>query len=213
MSIECLAPVPPEAFDEIIEELRAKPLARNEYRNKSGAGRSQAFGIVNRRCLPPDMSRQCWIRPKLYGLLQSFVDRYCPFSDWTSITINQNYAAAAHYDKGNEGKSYLVAFGTYQGGELVLHEDDLSGEYDIRHKPLLFDGAKILHSVNAFQGERYSIVIYRMKGNHEDLLKLRQSYFTAEDDGGKWKLYKKDTDGGYQIAPRLAHPLLGRVKN
>jgi hypothetical protein len=64
--------IPEDAFVEIIKELERQPLAINEYRLKSGSGRSQAFGIVNRRNLPPDYSRNCWCRPYLYHLLLEF---------------------------------------------------------------------------------------------------------------------------------------------
>jgi len=156
--------IPPEAFAPILEELKRRPIANNAYRLKAGAGRSQAFGVVNRRCLPPDYSRQCWKRPLLYKLLLDFGAQYVTpvLGPFTSITLNQNYAAAPHRDKGNEGPSFLVAFGSFKGGELVIHEGDLSGNHDICHKPIVADFSKILHSVRPFEGERYSLVFYKL---------------------------------------------------
>jgi hypothetical protein len=52
-----LPPIPKEAFKDIVEELQKRPLAVNKYRDKAGVGRSQTFGLVNRRCLPVDHSR------------------------------------------------------------------------------------------------------------------------------------------------------------
>ena len=84
--------IPREAFDEIYQELKRRPIGKNEYRLMSGSGRSQAFGIVNKRSMPPDYSRQNWLRPKLYKLLLDFGQKYVDIS-YNSITVNQNYAA------------------------------------------------------------------------------------------------------------------------
>ena len=151
--------IPSEAFQPLLEELRRKPLDTNFYRNSAGAGQSQAFGIVNRRSLSPDYSRNCWRRPYLYKLLLEFGEKYVPF-DFTSITVNQNYKCNPHYDKSNGGESFLVSFGFYEGGELEILEGESKGKYDIRHKPILDDFSLILHQVLPFKGERYSLVYY-----------------------------------------------------
>ena len=79
--------IPAEAFSDILLELERQPLQENMYRDKAGAGRSQAFLIVNRRCLPPDYSRQCWLRPKLLYLLKEFADKYVTLP-YNAITVN-----------------------------------------------------------------------------------------------------------------------------
>jgi hypothetical protein len=154
--------IPQEAFTEIIKELERQPLPENKYRNKSGAGRSQAFGLTNRRCLPPDYSRNCWTRPYLYKLLLDFGKEYVDLS-FNAITVNQDYQAQPHRDKGNKGESFLVAFGEYENGELNILEGDLSGSYNIRHNPIKTDFSKVLHSVSDFSGHRYSLVYYTLK--------------------------------------------------
>jgi hypothetical protein len=155
--------IPSTAFDELLKELREKPLTKNNYRTTAGKGMTQAFGVVNKRCQPPDYSRQCWLRPKLYKLLLDFAKEYVhiPFN---AITVNCNYQAAPHYDKNNSGLSLLVAFGDYEGGELEIHEEgEKKGKYNIRHTPLIEDFSKLLHSVKDFQGERYSLVFYQFE--------------------------------------------------
>jgi len=151
--------IPAERFNEIIKELERQPLAVNKYRMKSGTGRSQAFGVVNRRCLAPDYSRNCWTRPYLYHLLLEFGKEFVDLS-FNSITVNQNYKAEPHRDKNNRGESYLVAFGSYTGGELELLEGDRKGVYNINCKPIKDDFSKVLHSVKDFEGNRYSLVYY-----------------------------------------------------
>jgi len=187
-------------FDGIINELRAKPLQINEYRLKSGSGRSQAFGIVNRRCLAPDYSRQNWIRPYLYHLLLEFGKKFVsiPFN---SITVNQNYKASAHRDKNNRGDSFLVAFGSYTGGDLKILEGDLSGTYNINCRPITTDFSKVLHSVEDFAGERYSLVYYWF----ETARSIPLPPPSVRQEGTKWFFYR----GEEKITKKqgLPHPL------
>jgi hypothetical protein len=206
-----LATVSEDAFFDIIQELEARPLPVNQYRLKAGVGRSAAFGFVNRRCLEPDLSRLCWQRPYLYHLLLDFGRKHVPFTDWNAITVNQNYATAPHRDKGNAGISYLVAFGNFQGGQLKIHEGDCSGGHDIRHQPVLFDGAKILHSVSAFEGERYSLVYYKLS---RQTSKRLEQYEPVQLPKG-WVLEYTGAEGKTSILKRnngLPHPLTGRRK-
>lgn len=187
--------IPTEAFTELQEELLRKPLVVNSYRMKSGAGRSQAFGVVNRRCLPPDYSRQCWRRPYLYKLLLDFADTYVDIP-WTSITVNQNYRAAPHYDKGNEGDSFLVAFGSYTGGELELGSEGSLGVLDVRHQPAVGNFSTTLHSVRSWEGNRYSLVFYTLRQAPE----LPPPSVIQE--AGLWKFKR-----GEEVCNGLPHPL------
>ena len=176
--------IPESAFEDLIKELQERPLAENKYRTTAGDGRSQAFGIVNRRSLPADWSRQNWLRPKLYKLLKDFADKYVSIP-YTSITVNQNYQAAKHRDKGNVGNSLLVAFGSYTGGELEILEGDAAGTHDIRHKPIIADFSKAYHQVLPFQGERYSLVFYTIKNIPVGLPEA-----TVKEENGKYVFYR-----------------------
>lgn len=191
--------IDPVDIEPIIDELKRQKLPVNNYRNKSGSGRSQAFGIVCRRCLPPDYSRLCWQRPYLYKLLLDFGKKYVSIP-FTSITVNQNYKASKHRDKGNTGQSYLVAFGNFTGGELEIHEGPLTGIHDVR-SPLITDFSKVEHSVRPFTGDRYSLVFYVAKKS-EGL-----PVPSIEQHHGKW-VFKR----GDEIIEGLPHPLKGRKK-
>lgn len=197
--------IPQEAFAEILQELEQKPLHNNKYRGSAGEGKSQAFLVVNRRCLPPDYSRQCWMRPKLLYLLKEFADKYVDIS-YNAITVNQSYAATPHYDKHNLGESFLVAFGDYTGGQLKIHEGELSGLHNIRHKPIKADFSKILHSVVPFEGQRYSLVFYNFWTPRLSILPP----WSVRKEGEKYFFYRGDekitTKNG------LPHPLRGKKK-
>ena len=200
--------VPQEAFEEILKELERLPISINKYRDIAGTGRSQSFGLVNRRCLPVDYSRQNWLRPKLLYFLQEFAEKYVDIP-WTSITVNDNYQAGKHRDKGNSGESFLVAFGPYTGGELKIYEGDLSGCHNINCRPIKADFSKIYHSVEPFQGHRYSLVFYTLKSNKMPKEPLPEGKAYYEE--GKY-VFKR---GGKVITPKegLEHPLRNRKKN
>jgi hypothetical protein len=77
-----------------------------------------------------------------------------PFA-YTSVQLNANYAAAEHVDFNNAGPSLLVAVGAFSGGRLHWKGQP----HRVREKWLLFDGREP-HSVEPFDGERYSIVYF-----------------------------------------------------
>lgn len=196
--------IPQEAFQGIINELTRRPLETNKYRLTSGAGKSQTFGLVNRRSLPCDYSRLCWLRPLLYKLLLEFAEKYVTIP-YTSITINQNYKAKAHKDKGNKGESFLVSFGNYTGGNLKILEGPLQGEHDVR-TPLITDFSKVLHEVQDFQGDRYSLVFYTIDArNFKDAETPPPP--SVIQSGNKY-FFKR---GDVVIKDGLPHPLKGRM--
>lgn len=195
--------IPSEAFEEILKELQRKPLELNRYRTKAGDGRSQAFGIVGKRSMAPDYSRQCWKRPKLYKLLLDFAKEYVKIP-FTSITVNDNFKAAAHRDKNNVGVSLLVAFGDFQGGEIQLLEGDMKGDYDIRHKALVHDFSKTLHCVKEYIGSRYSLVFYQYESKRWPY-DMKESSVRVVD--GKYMFYI-----GEEVCNGLPHPLRGRIR-
>jgi hypothetical protein len=200
-----LQTVPAQAFDDIITELRRQPLQTNKYRDKAGTGKSQAFGVVGKRSLPPDYSRQCWMRPYLYKLLLDFGDKFVDIS-YNSITVNQGFKANPHKDKNNLGVSYLVGFGNYSGGELKIHEGDLSGNHCIQYKPIVTDFSKVLHSVEPFEGERFSLVYYWFQNKRTVPLPTS----SVRQEGTKWFFYRGDEKITKEQG--LPHPLRNRVK-
>ena len=197
--------IPPEAFWAIQKELERQPLHCNKYRVKAGTGRSQAFGLVNRRCLAPDYSRTCWKRPYLYGLLLEFADKYVKIP-WNAITVNQNYQAMKHKDKGNVGESLVVAFGDYEGGELAIYNDGEKELVDVRHKPIVRNFSETWHSVEPFTGNRYSLVFYVLNSKGIDLSQIPPPSVVFEN--GKWWFKRGDKI----IRDGLDHPLKGRTK-
>jgi len=197
-------------FSLIIAELKRKPLDINKYRLKVGQGRSQCFGIVGKRCMPPNISRQSWRNPYLHHLLMEFAKKHIniPF---TSIQVNQNMTCAAHFDKGNIGVSAIVAFGDYSGGELIVE----GVKHDIKNKIFLFDGSAQEHYTAPFTGERYSLVYHTIAPQERWgwVVPSILDYEAVMHDG-IWKM-KRLIDGEmfWGTKKGLPHPLLGFVRN
>ena len=194
--------IPHADFAALVEDLTTNPLPMNAYRKTAGSGRSQTFGVVNRRCLPPDYSRQNWWRPKTLYLLKEFADKWVDIS-WNAVTVNVDYQAAPHRDKHNRGVSFLVAFGSYTGGDLVIHEGDLSGSHSIWCSPIKTDFSKVLHSVQPFTGNRFSLVFYEY-----DLKETVLPPWSVTNETGDYRFYRD----GIPITKKegLPHPLKGR---
>jgi hypothetical protein len=106
------------------------------------------------------------------------------------------------------GDSFLVGFGSYAGGDLIIHEGDLSGNHSIYCKPIIADFSKIKHSTAVFSGERYSLVFYVLKPTKMPLEPLPKGEAVLED--GKY-VFKR---GNQIITPKcgLPHPLRNRKK-
>jgi hypothetical protein len=147
--------VPTKEFDPILEYLKEHPVPKTKFRVKVGEGRSVTYGIVGRRCLAPDLSRSSCLNVELFRLLVDFAKKYVPVP-YTSIQVNQNYNCKPHRDIHNCGTSYIVAFGEYTGGRLVIE----GKSFDVQYRPVLFDGSKLLHSTTPFEGNRVSIVYH-----------------------------------------------------
>ena len=187
-------------FSDIIAELERQPLEINHYRVKTVDGRSHSFGVVYRRCLPADYSRQCWRRPYLYKLLLDFGSKHITIP-YTSITVNQNYKTGPHRDKGNVGQSIVVAFGDYEGGELVIQEGPEEGTHDVKHKMIISDFSKATHYVKPWTGNRYSLVFYTAA----NIPKLPSPSVKYEGITKKWIFFR-----GEMRCNGLPHPLSGR---
>ena len=154
--------IPAAAFQALIKELEARPIPITRSRKSAGKGRSVVFGVVNRWIVPPDYSSMCWKRPTLYKLLLDFDHMHVCSRGirWNSVTLNMNYRAALHRDRGNEGDSFVVAFGDFTGGALHALRGPLKGKHDITHQPIVGDFSRWEHEVLPFDGERFSLVYY-----------------------------------------------------
>ena len=148
----------PEDFAPILAELQRKRIPNNFDRAVAGHGRSQAFGVIRRWSYRPWLSRTTWMRPELWSALLDFAEKFVQV-EWDAVQVNDNYLSAPHRDKGNMGSSYIVGFGDYVGGDLVVAGESC----DIRHRGYEFNGSELLHSTAPWVGQRYSLVFFRIE--------------------------------------------------
>ena len=151
----------PDDFAALLAELDRKPLPINYDRREAGRGRSQAFGVQRRWSYRPYLSRNCWMRPELWEIVQALAAKWID-GPWDACQVNDSYISGPHCDKGNRGESYTVTFGDFTGGRLCL---DISGEtvmIDTRLKGYTFNGSKIKHWTEPFEGRRLCLVFYQV---------------------------------------------------
>ena len=203
------------AFQPLIEHLSKHNIPINKYRKGVGIGRSQCYGMVRKRSMSPDLSRCSWMDPRLHYLLMKFGLMYLPPEfTFTSVQVNDSYMCEAHFDKHNRGNSYIVAFGSYTGGELVL-KNPTDTEYNIRHRPILFDGSKIEHYTKEFTGRRWSIVFHTLVPPPKFPMIRKLEDYEAVCKDGQWVIawYRQGEPTVYLSKKNgLAHPLKGRKK-
>ncbi|KAJ8600017.1 hypothetical protein CTAYLR_001861 [Chrysophaeum taylorii] len=76
-----------------------------------------------------------------------------------TCAVNSRAAFQPHVDSGTgagQSLSLVVGLGDYEGGELVIE----GTPFDIRYKPLAFDGWRQRHWTLPFEGERFSLVFF-----------------------------------------------------
>jgi len=203
----------------IADYLKTYPIQNTRYRtNVSPLCRSQTFGIVQRRSLHPDISRNTWKHPYLFRLLCEFAKKHVPVP-FTSVQVNDSVVCAKHKDKGNTGLSYIVAFSksaedTFTGGDLSITEGAKENKYNINLRPLLFDGSSLLHGTEPFEGTRYSIVFHTIKPKDAfaSFMPSLSSYEAFHDSSGKWKIRDIRNGNVYWGSHGLPHPLKNRKK-
>jgi hypothetical protein len=133
---------------------------------------------------------------------------------FTSIQVNDSLQCASHKDKHNQGNSYIVGFGPYTGGELILKGPG-GGEFNIRHRPVLFNGSEIEHETKPFQGRRWTIVYHTLVSPPKFPMVNKLDDFEAVIVDGQWVIaWRKPGEPVTYLSKKngLPHPLKGRKK-
>ena len=208
-----LPPVQEWELQEILNHLKNVNIPINKYRKGVGIGRSQCFGMVRKRSLAPDLSRCSWLDPKLHGLLIKFGIANVPIP-YTSIQVNVNYMCEEHKDKHNVGDSYIIGLGEYQDGALYIDTSGNKIDYDIRYKPLLFDGSKNLHGTRPFSGNRITLVYHTLLApKHLPMVRSLSEYESTTFNGEHVIIMRLPGHEPKYLSKKLGglpHPLTGR---
>lgn len=102
---------------------------------------------------------------ELESELRKLIKLHNPNFRWTSIQVNKSVETSWHYDKGNVGLSYLIAFGKFKGGGVVVKIRN-NKEMMVRndHRWLFFDGHNLEHkSAPITSGVRYAVIFFTKK--------------------------------------------------
>jgi len=142
---------------------------------------SDTIGLIRDRQGSIHVTPSTRLYPEVTQLLVKWLqDRLPPEAagfKFTSLNLNCNYAARRHRDGNNFGPSFIKAFGNFTGGQLKYWPEDDKGlelEELPQEKGVLLDigGGKggglalfngnSAHSVEAFEGNRYSVVYFAL---------------------------------------------------
>lgn len=96
--------------------------------------------------------------PEIYEQLKKLIEEIDPNFEYDCITINRNFKCRPHYDRNNKSPSLIVGFGNYEGGELVIEGE----EFDIKNKPLIFNGSIAKHWTLEWNGDRFSVIYFKI---------------------------------------------------
>mmetsp|Transcript_102421 Transcript_102421/g.319064 ORF Transcript_102421/g.319064 Transcript_102421/m.319064 type:complete len:483 (-) Transcript_102421:136-1584(-) len=142
---------------------------------------SDTLGLLRDRCGDIHLTKSTLAYPEVVELFSRWLTDRLPATEaqhfsWTSLNVNKNYAGKIHRDGNNFGPSMISAFGDFSGGKLryYSHDDgkvDLeelqaktagkADRLDLKSGLALFNGNSA-HSVEDFEGSRYSIVYFTL---------------------------------------------------
>jgi len=171
---------------EEIDDSVYRPLL--EYLNSKKQPQSQILGLNYIRSHPPDLSKRSWTDPKLYYLVMK-IALVCLPTDFTYTTA-QLIRGIGKLDNHNKGNSYIVRFGAFSDGELVLKQPT-DKQYNIRHRPIIFDCSQTEYYFNEARGDSWTLVFYTVTSKHPPVKTLKD--YEAVFESGKWSIamYRK----------------------
>jgi hypothetical protein len=121
--------------------------------------RQTIFGLSKHRGVTQN-SRYTKKYPHILPLFKKFIQSHYPEFEFNSVYVNRNTISKKHLDSENAGVSLLVGLGNYTGGQTVLYLPD-EKKFSIKTHSLVFNGSKISHKSETFEGTRYSLVFFK----------------------------------------------------
>lgn len=148
---------------DVLKQLKNIKVPTNYDRLNSGVGRSITLGLQNDRYHHRYHSSRFTDKfPELQKAVFALGKKICPFP-FTSVQVNHNYKTKPHYDENNAGMSVIIGLGDYTGGQIVVD----GKPYDIKYRPIAFNGSLHKHQTLAFKGDRYSLVFFNLNPRYK----------------------------------------------
>mmetsp|Transcript_23063 Transcript_23063/g.53362 ORF Transcript_23063/g.53362 Transcript_23063/m.53362 type:complete len:468 (+) Transcript_23063:51-1454(+) len=206
----------PISSSEVYEVLKAWTFQKNTNRqNVLPQGqdfvKSDTLGVLRDRFGNFFMNRNTREYPNVPKIIARWLRDHMPREvkhfHFTSINLNCNYAARRHRDGNNFGPSMIKAFGEFTGGKLVFWpEDDRSSKIpelpyqkrvtlDIAKNLAMFNGNSA-HEVEAFKGNRFSVVYFTIRAHAKIPAEFRKKLMEMD-----FALPKKDEERYSMIRP------------
>jgi hypothetical protein len=107
-----------------------------------------------------------------------------------------------------------VGFGPYTGGELVL-KMPTDREFNIRHRPILFNGSTTEHWTKDWVGRRWTMVFHTLVSPQKFPMIKNLDQYEAIVVDGDWCIAYRDPGQTVKYLSKkngLPHPLKGRKK-
>lgn len=189
-------------LEEILENCKLYTGTNRKMMLKTGRGEypgqgniSATWGLTRRgRLTPSEKYREespyyGWYYTKTYSdnpilkrAFMEYANLHLPYNFyWTQVQINRCFFTPPHRDAPNQGSSYIVGFGDYQGGKLAINKNGKVFYKNIKNNPTKFNGAKYTHWTTHYTGTRWSIVFFthHTKSELKNLKKKKEDYING----------------------------------
>lgn len=171
----------------VLEEIDSsvfQPLVDHLSKQKRTA---TALGMTHKRSMAPDLSKHSWLDPRLYYLVMKYALVYLPIDfSFTTVQIHDSSMSYPKFDKQSRGSTYIVAFGSYINGEIVLKECSGDVEHNIRHRPMIFNTSTTEHFFKEFSGRRWTMAFHTIRSKIPMVRSL--SDYEAVCHDGSWAI-------------------------
>ena len=156
-------PVTPRDILEALREIDLPPDRRRSVRRSDAHKKmGMCLGYVVQYDKGWVLSRCSRRYPELSRILCRFASERSPDFRFSSIMVNSG-ASALHVDRGNCGPSLIVSLGDHVGGDLWQYPGT---QLRVKDRLVPCDG-RLPHITLPFEGERYSVVFFNMKGDRQ----------------------------------------------
>lgn len=137
--------------------------AHLKFLGKGSKGKTITFGFGNRGAGfgPWGFFKANTLYPKVFEQLKGIINDILPIGFvYSGIYINKNMHAKKHVDPGNKGECLFFSFGDFEQGELKIFLND-NAELVSKETPVLFNGSKLFHETQPYEGIRYGLIVYK----------------------------------------------------
>ena len=125
-----------------MEELKSLILKHRFVKNNF---RTNLGGDIQTKYKRPMLVEAVYSNSIRNGPMIELVQSMLPDANITELCLNRNVVCVRHKDRGNNSTtSYIMFFGDYEGGELVVEEEEdrIMSEKEVWHS---FDGKNCFH--------------------------------------------------------------------